>query len=588
MKKFLQSKPVLTAGLALLVAALLGAYPLSAQSRYYTVDSFHSEIAVDTDGSITVEETLEVNFHHQRHGIFREIPYKYRDASGDMIRTPLEVISVKDKSGKSWEYRVRHEGNVVNIRIGDADLYVEGYQVYIIKYRVERVLLFLKDHDELYWNVTGNYWDASIKKASCNITLMTDKEIDNPRTACYSGKYGDTRANCTTTLNDRGAAFECLISLAAGEGFTVAYGWDKNIVAAPSDFENFLYTINLRENWIFIFPFISLFSMIWLYFKRGRDPRVQEAIVVQYNPPKYGEKELTAAEVGTMIDESMDPRDITGTLIGLAVKGYIKLVEEKSEGFLPIFSSLDYRLLKLKESDTELNSYERFLLESVFPGSIKEIMLSGLKNKFYKYIPGLNERLFDSMKEKKYMAVKPGTVIAKYIGLAFIILIAGIMISVAAFQDFAAKGIAATILTAIWPALFAKAMPVKTRDGARIRMQALGFREFMMKADKDRLERMGKDIFYKYMPYAIALDVVDHWAEAFEGIFGEPPQWYVSSRGFHHFSPRAFSQNINTATSSLASTMYSAPRGSGTGGRGGGGGGGFSGGGSGGGGGGSW
>ena len=93
-----------------------------------------------------------------------------------------------------------------------------------------------------------------------------------------------------------------------------------------------------------------------------------------------------------------------------------------------------------------------------------------------------------------------------------------------------------------------------------------------------------KDVFYRYMPYAIALDVVDQWADAFEGLVKEPPTWYRSHRGMHHFTPRAFSQSMQSATSSLGKAMYSSPRG----GAGGSGGGGSSGGGGGGGGGGSW
>jgi len=96
-----------------------------------------------------------------------------------------------------------------------------------------------------------------------------------------------------------------------------------------------------------------------------------------------------------------------------------------------------------------------------------------------------------------------------------------------------------------------------------------------------------KDLFSKFLPYAIALDVTDNWAKAFEGIYQEPPDWYVSPGGFRTFVPSHFSYSIGSLTSNLSSAMFSAPRGSGVGG-GGSGGGGFSGGGSGGGGGGSW
>jgi len=44
-----------------------------------------------------------------------------------------------------------------------------------------------------------------------------------------------------------------------------------------------------------------------------------------YEPPKYENQPLTPAEVGTLVDEKLDPRDITSTIVGLAVKGYIQI-----------------------------------------------------------------------------------------------------------------------------------------------------------------------------------------------------------------------------------------------------------------------
>jgi uncharacterized membrane protein len=147
----------------------------------------------------------------------------------------------------------------------------------------------------------------------------------------------------------------------------------------------------------------------------------------------------------------------------------------------------------------------------------------------------------------------------------------------------------ASILTGLPVFLFAKFMPVKTKAGASVYLDILGFREFMIRAEKDRLERMGDShLFSKFLPYAIALDVTDNWAKAFEGIYQQPPEWYASPVGIRTFDPYTFSHSIQSVTSNLSSAMFSAPRGSGSSGGGGFGGGGSSGGGFGGGGGGSW
>jgi len=159
--------------------------------------------------------------------------------------------------------------------------------------------------------------------------------------------------------------------------------------------------------------------------------------------------------------------------------------------------------------------------------------------------------------------------------------------------DSAGKGIVASVLMGLPVFAFARYMPAKTRAGASAYMDILGFQEFMNRAEKDRIERMGEqDLFSKFLPYAIALDVVDNWAKAFEGVYQVPPDWYVSPGGLRTFTPLGFSHSLNAVTSSLSSAMFSAPRGSGTSGGGdsggGGGGGGSSGGGFGGGGGGDW
>ena len=82
-----------------------------------------------------------------------------------------------------------------------------------------------------------------------------------------------------------------------------------------------------------------------------------------------------------------------------------------------------------------------------------------------------------------------------------------------------------------------------------------------MRAEKDRLERMNdKNLFEKYLPYAIALGVSDRWAESFEGIYQEPPEWYVSPGGIGSFRPASFNRSLGTALSSMSSAMYASPR----------------------------
>ena len=558
-------------------------------AQNFTINHFHSDITINEDSSFIVKESIDVKFDRPRHGIYREIPFKYRDDLGKTMETPLKVLSVTDGSGKLWNFKVGRAGSLINIRIGDATKYVSGSQTYVITYRVENAVLFLSDHDELYWNVTGNYWKAPIREASADVFLAIKNKSKDLWATGYTGRYGSKEECGYETYDNRGRFFTKR-NLNIGEGLTIAFGWDKGLVSPPSSWKKFLWTIDMKENWIFLLPIISLIYVFSAWYQKGRDPRVRESIAVTYEPPKFDNKPLTPAEVGTLIDEKLDPRDITSSIVGLAVKGYIKIEETKKEGW--IFDTTDYFLKKVKDPDTNLSPFETELMEDLFlralPGTL--VRVSGLKNKFYTNLVMLKKSLYGELIRKGYFLSNPETVSRKYGIAGLVIMFIGVFVLLLLAPYSPGKSVFASILMGLPVLAFAKFMPAKTRAGASVYMDVLGFQEFMNRAEKDRLERMGdKDLFSKFLPYAIALNVADNWAKAFEGIYQEPPDWYVSPGGFRTFSPDGFSHSVNSITSSLSSATFSAPRGSGGGGDGGGfGDGGSSGGGFGGGGGGDW
>lgn len=554
-------------------------------AQFFTINQFHSDVMIDEDSSVIVKETIRVEFHQSRHGIYREIPFQYRDEFGRTITTPIRVLSVTDESGKSWKYRVRKAGPVIDIRIGDAKQYVRGNQTYVITYEVENVILFFDGHDELYWNVTGNYWKAPINEASATVSLITKKKSRNLMAAGYEGGYG-SKEECGFETYDNSGKFFTKRSLRMGEGLTIAFGWDKGIVSPPSSWKKFLWAMNLGENWVFLLPIFSFLYMGNRWYRKGRDPRVRESITVMYEPPKVGNQPLTPAEVGTLIDEKLDPRDISSTIVGLAVKGYIKIEETKREGM--IFDKTDYYLKKVKTYDSNLSPFEIELMKDLFPAEMPGTLVSDLKNKFYTNLGVLKKLLYGELIRKKCFLSSPEKVRNSYIAAGIVVLVFATLAFLFLVPSSGGKSFIAGLLTGIPILAFAKFMPAKTRTGASAYMDILGFQEFLNRAEKDRLERMkDMNLFSKFLPYAIALNVADNWAKAFEGIYQEPPDWYVSSGGFRTFTPYAFTHSLNSVTSDLSSAMFSAPRSSGGGG-GGFGGGGSSGGGFGGGGGGSW
>ena len=572
----------------LLYIGILVFLPFTVHAQDFTINDFTANILVNSDSSFTVKETLTVEFHRPRHGIYREIPYIYTDSLGNNIRTPTEVLSVSDGNGNKLKAKIIRSGNILNIRIGDPDSYVSGLQKYELFYKVENAILFFDDHDELYWNVTGNYWKAEIKHAQCTVSLAGEKTKEF-RASCYTGRSGSRETQCKQIRVDNSVEFIGLKSFPPDEGLTIAYGWDKGLVTPPSSFRKFLWLVNLRQNWVFILPVLSFFFMLFLWMQAGRDPVVRESVTVMYSPPEHNKIPLTPAEVGAMIDETLDPRDITATIVGLAVKGYIMIEETKVEGL--IFDKKDYYLKKVKEPDAALSAFEMQLMLNIF-GSMPGKMISELKNSFYKNIPDLKKSLYAGLLQKKYFTASPEKIRLIYTGAGFGAGIAAAVILSMLFGDSieGPRAVITGVLIGLIVLGFSRFMPAKTRLGSSVRMHILGFREFMERAEKDQLARLkDQNLFSKFFPYALALNVADNWAKAFEGIYQEPPDWYSSTSGIATFSPANFTHSFNSAMSDMSSAIYSAPRGSGAGGSGGfSGGGGSSGGGFGGGGGGSW
>lgn len=569
-----------------IVSLILITFTSPVRAQDFTINKFHSNIAINEDASFIVEETIAVEFHRPRHGIYREVPFKYVNELGKTTKTPTKVLSVTDGTGKNLKHTDSKRGNVLNIRVGEADKYVDGRKTYVITYRVENAILFFDTHDELYWNVTGNYWKSPIMEASADVTLVTNSKSESSGATCYTGVYGSNKSECGLKPYENGSTFFTTRTLNPGEGLTIAFGWDKGLVTPPSGWKRFVWTVDVKENWVFLLPFVPLITMINLWNVRGRDPKVRRSIAVMYEPPKHKDRPLTPAEVGTLIDEKLHPRDISATIVWLAVNGYIK-IEEKIIGGR-IWNSADYYLSKIKGPYKDLNPFETELMERIFSGAGQGIHVSDMKNKFYKNLKPLNDILYKALVVKGYFRGSPKKTRGLYAIIGAIIATASPFALIFLPPHSIGKSILVGVMSGLIVVAFSRIMPAKTRDGASAYMDILGFQEFLNRAEKDRLERTGdKDLFSKFLPYAIALDVVENWAKAFEGIYQESPEWYKSSEGFGTFHPHSFSRSIGSATSTLASAMFSTPRGSGGGG-GGGGGGGSSGGGFGGGGGGSW
>jgi uncharacterized membrane protein len=566
---------------ALQCALLLAALALPGAARSLVIQNFNVRVDVSVDGTITVTEIIRPRFTGHWNGIYRTIPVEYRTPQGFNKTLFLQLESVTDEDGRALKVDSSSERHYRKLKI-----WVPGAEdaerTVIIRYKVPNALLFFEDHDELYWNITGDEWEVPINDASALIELPAGAA--GVRTLAFTGAYGSKEQDADVTVNGSEITFHMRRNLSFHEGLTAVVGWDKGLVHEPGALEKiFLF---LKSNWPLFAP-IGVFAMMyWLWYTRGRDPRLRP-ISTRYDPPEG----LTPGEVGTLIDNSADMRDITATLVDMAVRGYILIEEKKEEHMLGLFSDTGYVFhLRKKASEWgELKPHERNLLDGIFSGGADEtVKLSDLQNKFYKDLPGIKDSIFSALMARQYYTQRPDTVKAGYLAGGFIlgfISIWGGMFLAGAFGMQPMPFIIAGVLSGIIVCGFGWFMPARTLKGSEALEGVLGFEEFLGRVETDRMERMVKtpQLFEKFLPFAMALGVEKNWTKAFEGICNQPPDWYRGG-DFTTFRTVYFVNSLNRMSTVAATAMASAPRSSGSSGFGGGGGGGFSGGGGGGGG----
>jgi uncharacterized membrane protein YgcG len=570
--------------ISLLLISAVFSPPTSAKAqRSLEIRQFNANLEVRDNGELRVVEAIQVRFNGSWNGIFRTIPVEYRTPQGFSYRLFLDLESATDEAGRELKTEVSRERDYRKVKI-----WVPGAEdvtrTINLRYSIPNALKFFEEHDELYWNVTGTEWDVPIQSASALVELPSG--VTGLRATAFTGAYGSSAQDARIEQLERGFYFETTRALNFREGMTVVVGWDPGIVTRPGWMKKAW--LFLRANWLLFLPILSFFVMLQLWRRWGRDPE-RRTIVPQYEPPEG----LTPGEVGTLVDNRPDTRDVTAILVHLAIEGFLRIEEVETKGVLGFFKDTDYRFVQLREREewTTLKRHEQALLEGIFSGFGREnsVLLSDLKNEFYKTLAEIKSDLFQGLKEAGFYRHRPDKVLGAFVAVGVVSLglsIPGFLLLADMFMTSPVSAGLAGGLFALPILGFGIFMPARTVKGTRVLEGILGFQEFLDRVESDRYKRMitSPEMFERFLPFAMALGVEEKWAKAFADIYKEPPDWYVGRHG-HTFHTALFVNNLSAMSSQAGTVMASQPRstgGSGFGG--GGGGGGFSGGGFGGGG----
>ena len=195
--------------------------------------SFDETVTVQNDGTLTVREIIRVRAEGRniRRGIYRDFPTTY-PGNGRQIVVGFSFESAT-RDGRDEPWRTEPHGNGVRVYLGSARVMLpQGEHTYELVYRTDRQMGFFADHDELYWNVTGNGWDLPIDRATARILLPADIRVSDIKLEGYTGPQGAKDRNYTTTIDDGAPLFSTTRVLEPREGLTIVAMWPKGFITA--------------------------------------------------------------------------------------------------------------------------------------------------------------------------------------------------------------------------------------------------------------------------------------------------------------------------------------------------------------------
>lgn len=593
-----------------LVAILLLALPVMAREE---IRSYDSNIVMATDGSLSVTETIIVNAEGSeiRRGIYRDIPVVMAGSDGGKVRPEFDVTGVT-RDGDQEMFRVERMGNFQRIWIGNPDYFLDrGTHTYIIRYTMTRMARAFDDHDELYWNVTGNYWIFPILSARATVTLPDGAVIS--QLAGYTGLVGSTeQAVQTKRTSDTTASFRASRALGAGEGLTIAVAFNKGVVAYPSGLAALTERmLDLRE---LIFPLLAALlavgynAIAWL--RVGRDPDKGTIIPLFHAPKGFSPPLVHYVHKWGFSDVGW--KALTAAIFDLGVKGLVTI--DNSSGALNIKTTGKQPEEPLSTAEAGIFSYLVSKRTTVI-GKVNGPDLQKKRQEFTEAIEKENRSLwfrnnigysvigfllaiallaamvFTGVLDIGWLigSVVVGILLAIFVGALangfkgniFGRVIGAIWFAVIAFNVF---GFALESLTALTinvasisaisiigiTIVFAVLMRAPTLQGRKVMDQIDGLKLYLDTAEKDRMNMAGAppmtiNRFERLLPYAIALDVEKPWSDHFEAELargavsdvtssgGYSPGWYHSSSGSGGGGGSAASSMTNAVSAAAAS-----------------------------------
>lgn len=529
----------------------LNSIPYQVFANYYVFKKIDQELKILANGKLEVTKKLEIDLLDPAHAVYFHLPL------------PDLVSGFKVNDG-------------TEIKFPNYNVFSKYTQIHLEDFEYDTSLFKVTKDDNFnrgleFKSSSGN---SRVVETTLRYTLagFTRKEggkwvINYPIIFHIPEPVLNTRFNITSEaqgdplsgwriVNDKGNIIESSNGSIPSGNFSHITGLSENVIlsiSAPSDiismsfFRHFSLIIE-NNTYLVIMFFIGLllFGLWWFI---GRDKKV--LLNVQYNPPAG----MTPAEVGWLYDDRIDQRDLISLIFYWAANGHM-IIEEIPDGK----RKKKYRFIKLQKLPSSAKDYERTMFNGIFSKG-QDVTTDDLKNTFYTKLKTAKSELEKHGKQEKFYL--PGT---RGFGTCLVVL--GVIVLIFSLLSFGVgyfwgdySFAVAAVGTAVLLFIFGRIMPKKGQLGHERYEQLIGFKEFMDKAESDRLKKLldeHPDYFSKTIAYAVAFGMAESWADKFSDLAIEPPDWYRSP-DHTTFSTIYFASSLQQSMNSIGSVMSSMP-----------------------------
>ena len=538
---------------------------------------FHSDITLQDDSSLLVTEMITVyaSGNKIQHGIFRDVPTRYKDPYNNNYVVGFQMQAATLDSFEE-PFRVEAIGNGKRVYLGSPKFVVQkGQHTYTITYITTRQLGFYKDHDELFWNVTGNGWDFLIDHAWATVHLPSRVPVDQVTLAGFTGPQGSRETDLTSSREVASFEFAASRRLGRHEGLSVLLMWPKGYVTPPTFSEKVhFFFLDNADTFVLAGGFVAIFLYYLIaWMAVGRDP-ARGVIMPRYEPPPN----LSPAAMRYLVHMGYDNKTFAAAILDMGARGYLTIKEQAGS----------YTLYSTGKDDRVLSPDEKQIASEIFDErtalwmhqenhaimqAAQQALKKWLKSDEQKVYFVTNSRylIFPVLLSFAIMVVylltfgMPQVVMGAFLcfwltfwtlGCAGLILTVvknwkavlrgqkapvgniGMTIFLTLFcipfvgfevmaLGFMAKLASISLVVFLVAAvllhfLYAFLLKAPTIAGRQLLDQVEGFKLFLGKVDGDRLNRANPpeqtpETFEKFLPCALALDVEQDWAEKFSG-----------------------------------------------------------------------